>query len=202
MAWDAQDDMTDIQLGTGINYDEPDEITLRKRDLHTVLSKVPDAKSILKDAPIIVTKRRERDYINLVKVQQYAESVEEDIHEYHARDFCMREQLEGEVQNRVWNVPSSQTSDALGKLPLVPGMKVMVTENVAMMARVVNGAEGDLVKIIWESDEVGRRYAKCAYIKIVGSNVRIPGLEPDIVPIFPVKSYFKFQGNRGQYSIV
>ena len=85
---------------------------------------------------------------------------------------------------------------------MVPGMRVMVTENVAMMARVVNGSEGHLIKILWESDELGRRYAKCAYVRIEGSNVKIPGLDPNVVPIFPVKTYFKFQGNRGQYSIV
>jgi hypothetical protein len=202
VAWDGRNDMTDLQLGTGINYNEPDELTLQKRDLHIVLRSSSDAKRKFKDAPIIVAKRRERDRINAVKVKQYADSIGEEVNEYHSRDSCMRELLEGDVQQRVWNVPSSQTSDALGKLPMVPGMRVMVTENVAMMARVVNGSEGRLTKILWESDELGRRYAKCAYVSIEESNVKIPGLDPHIVPIFPVKTYFKFQGHRGQYSIV
>jgi hypothetical protein len=56
-------------------------------------------------------------------------------------------------------------------------MKVITTENVAMMAQVVTSAEDYLVKVIWEADELRYQYAKCAYVKIAGSNVRIPGLD-------------------------
>jgi ATP-dependent exoDNAse (exonuclease V) alpha subunit len=137
-----------------------------------------------------------------VKVQQFGDSVGEEVHQYHSKDSSRRVSLEGAIQERVWKVSSTAASDALGKLPLVPGMKVMVTENIAMTARVVNGSEGRLVAIKWEKDELHQRYGKCAYVEIKGSNVKIDGLEKDVVPIFPVKTYFKFRGSRGEYPIV
>jgi len=40
--------------------------------------------------------------------------------------------------------PSNLTNDSLGILPLVPRMKVMVTDNVAMHGGIVNGCQGIL----------------------------------------------------------
>jgi hypothetical protein len=201
-AWDGRADMTDIQRGTGVNYNEPDDVTLKKRDLCLLLKTDEAAKEKFKMAPIIVANQKERDQVNVMKVQQFADSVDEDVHQYHSKDSCRKVPLEGTVQERVWMVPSTRTGDALGKLPLVPGMKVMITENIAMLARVVNGIEGHLVSIKWEMDELHRRYARCAYVEIKGSNVKFDGLEPDVVPIFPVKTYFKFSGSQGEYPIV
>jgi hypothetical protein len=202
LAWDGYTEMTATQLGTGNNYSEADEMTLRSRDLRTVMKQDENAREKFKNAPIIVTNRRERDCINIAKARQYANSTGKELNEYHSRDWCRKVRLEGRVQERVWQVPSTRTQDALGKLPLVVGMKVMITENVAMMAKVVNGAEGHLVDIKWELDALGRRYAQCAYVEIKGSNVKLSGLDPDVIPIFPVKTYFKFRGSSGEYPIV
>ena len=44
-------------------------------------------------------------------------------------------------------VGSNVSNDALGMLPLVPGMKVMITDNVAMWGGVANGCQGVLQDI-------------------------------------------------------
>jgi hypothetical protein len=52
--------------------------------------------------------------------------------------------LEGLMRHHVWQVGSRITNDNLGHIPLIPGMPVMVTENTAMTAKVVNGSQGTL----------------------------------------------------------
>ncbi|KAJ6549346.1 hypothetical protein B0H10DRAFT_1850979 [Mycena sp. CBHHK59/15] len=50
------------------------------------------------------------------------------------------------MQARLWKVRSKTSKDSLGELPLIVGMKVVVTENVAIKANIVNGAEGIVLK--------------------------------------------------------
>jgi len=44
-------------------------------------------------------------------------------------------------------VKSNITDDALGMLPMVPAMHVMITDNIAMWGKVVNGCIGTLQDI-------------------------------------------------------
>jgi hypothetical protein len=49
-----------------------------------------------------------------------------------------------------------------------------------------------LKDIKYTTDTHNRRYAACAYVHIAGSNVRTPGLAPDIVPIMPTTTHFEY----------
>ncbi|KAF8144050.1 hypothetical protein K438DRAFT_1461390, partial [Mycena galopus ATCC 62051] len=111
---------------------------------------------------------------------------------YHAHDFFNTLPLHEDLQTRMWQVRLSDTKDALGKLPLSIGMKVMVTENIALKASGVNGAKGILREISYSTDRKGRRYADCAHVEIRGSNVNLNALGPDIVPIVSVLSRFPY----------
>jgi hypothetical protein len=71
-------------------------------------------------------------------------------------------------------------------------MKVMVTENIAIKANVVNGAEGILTDIKYETNQFGRHYAVCAYVHIQGSNIQAPGLPYEVIPILPVSTPFHY----------
>ncbi|KAF8176120.1 hypothetical protein K438DRAFT_1770659 [Mycena galopus ATCC 62051] len=177
MAWDGHTEMLNIQCSTGKNYNEPDDITLRKRDICMVLSKDQQAKDKFKDVPIIVVRRKERDRINTFKVQQSS------------------------LGKKYIIMQGIKTSDALGKLLLVPGMKVMVTENIAMMARVVNGSEGHLVNIKWDKDEAGRCYAKCAYVKGNNGEYLISRKQLPLIPAYAYTDY-KCQGRTLDAALV
>jgi hypothetical protein len=59
LAWDGQAEMTDIQKGTGDNYEDSDDVVLRKRDLCLLLRTDKTAGERFKNAPIIVTDKRE-----------------------------------------------------------------------------------------------------------------------------------------------
>lgn len=83
--------------------------------------------------------------------------------------------------------------DALGSLPLLIGMRVMVTENTDMSHGVVNGSQGTVRHVKYSEGEEGERYAECVYVHIEGCGMRCPGIENDVVPIFPVRNSFKYK---------
>jgi ATP-dependent exoDNAse (exonuclease V) alpha subunit len=72
-------------------------------------------------------------------------------------------------------------------------MKVMVTENVAIQNKLVNGAEGTVHSIKYETDEEGNRYLLAVYVSVPGCNIQCSGLPVDVVPIVPVRTGFHYQ---------
>src|SRR6267154_3242892 len=110
-----------------------------------------------KDAPIVVKWKVVRDALNYCMVHCFAARMEQVMHQYYSEDKFNKTHLEGEEQERMWRVGSTHTKDALGILLLVPGMKVIVTNNVAIKFNIMNGAEGILKDIKYEVDEFGRR---------------------------------------------
>ena len=191
IAWNGEGTLSLQQKGTGDNYSLSDYEILSNRLLQRI-GNDSEALERFKDAPIIVSHKTTRDAINIRKVKAFAESQQQEFCWYHSRDRYRRQNVPEDQQCLIWTLRSSVTKDALGLLPLVPGMKVMVTENVAIKANVVNGAEGVLMDIKYETDQFGRRYAVCAYVHIQGSNMQAPGLPYEVVPILPVSTSFRY----------
>ncbi|KAJ3911582.1 hypothetical protein F5877DRAFT_55152, partial [Lentinula edodes] len=54
---------------------------------------------------------------------------------------------------------SGQTNHRLGRIPLVIGMPIMITQNFDVQGGVVNGCHGVLKSIRYRLDEQGRRHA-------------------------------------------
>jgi hypothetical protein len=81
-------------------------------------------------------------------------------------------------------------------------MQVMIMDNMAISACVVNGAVGTLKDVKYEVDDQGRQYAVCAYVHVPGVNVQAPSLPSDMVPVQPIKTHFLYtQPNSVQYRI-
>ncbi|KAJ7142802.1 hypothetical protein C8R44DRAFT_603193 [Mycena epipterygia] len=194
MAWDGRTPMTSAQKGENANYTQSDFKTLHARQLQGLA--VAEQK-LFEDAPIICATKVVRDLINRELTRNHANKTRRAVHDYHAHDTFHALPLDDNLQRRTWLVRSTDTKDALGKLPLSIGMKVMVMENVALKASVVNGAEGILREIRYSVDEKGRRYADCAYVEIKGSNFGMHPLGVDIVPIVPGTSYFPYIAEDG-----
>ncbi|KAK7038369.1 PIF1-like helicase-domain-containing protein [Favolaschia claudopus] len=192
MAWDGMTSMTELQQGNGRNYKDSDFITLHNRQLQG-LSKQDRKK--FEDAPIICSTKVVRDLINRQLTLNHAMHHNRTMHDYHSRDSFNGLPLNDSLQQKTWQIRSSETKDWVGKLPLSIGMKVMVTENVALKARVVNGAEGILREIHYTIDEKGRRFADCAYVEIPDSNIAMHPKGKDWVPIIPMPSKFEYEGS-------
>jgi hypothetical protein len=153
--------------------------------------------SRFRDAPIIVGSKTIQDSINRMKVNEYARATGQDVFDYCSRDRISMVELSGDLKQRAWLIKSTTTNDALGHLPLVPGMKVMVTENVAIQNKLVNGIEGMLHSIKYETDEEGNRYLVAPYVHVPGCGLAAPGFPADVAPILPVRTGFYYRQSRG-----
>ena len=143
------------------------------------------------NAPIIVGRKRIRDLLNLRLLDHHSRSLSATVHLYHSRDKLLGQPVNKEERDALWKLSTSTTHDSLGRLPLFPGMKVMVQENLAFMNRVVNGSEGIVRDIIYQEED-GKRYAIVVYVHIPGAGRVHPTADEDIVPIFPETSSFSW----------
>ncbi|RPD54712.1 hypothetical protein L227DRAFT_615905 [Lentinus tigrinus ALCF2SS1-6] len=143
------------------------------------------------DALIIVGVKTVRDALNNRLLRHHAASLRADIHIYHAIDKVNRQLLAPEQRADSWNLPSTKTHDALGRLPLFPGMRVMVQENIVFANNVVNGAVGTVSDIKYD-DNLGFRTISVVYVAIPGAGRLLGQSLNDIIPIFPTTTYFPY----------
>ena len=115
-----------------------------------------------------------------------------DLHIYHSRDSVKRQALTRIKRQLTWQIRANISGDHIGLLPLVPGMKVTITDNAAVSARIVNGSEGTLWDITYDTDSNGLRFGVCAYVHIPGCGLQISGLAFEVVPILPIKMAFVY----------
>lgn len=138
------------------------------------------------DAPIIVSSKAARDALNAKLVQYHAVRLGQVVCHYHSTDTIRSAGVPLGLREYMWDLPSRVNAEASGRLAMFPGMKVMVTENVAHEYGAVNGREGVIHSIRYKESEEGTRTAFVVYVHIPGSGINIDGFGPDIVPIFPV----------------
>ena len=173
-----------VHAGEATDYN-----TLQSRYLDRLVATDPDSMERFVDAPVIVGRKRVRDLLNLRLLDHHARSMGADVHLYHAKDRMLGHPVTNDERDILWKLTSSTTHDSLGRLPLFPGMKVMVQENLAFTNRVVNGSEGTVRDIVYEEID-RRRYAVVVYVHIPGSGRVHPTAENDVVPIFPESTTF------------
>ncbi|EAU80232.1 ATP-dependent DNA helicase PIF1 [Coprinopsis cinerea okayama7 len=161
---------------------------LREREISRVAVSDPLSLKLFSNAPVVVGSKTLRDVLNANLVRYHASRTGKSVFLYHSIDSTRAVSLSHHDYTTLWDLPSRKTQESLGRLPLFIGMRVMVTENVSIPYRVVNGAEGEVVDIVysWESlAGVKIRVANAVYVKITGSNLKLPGFHPDVVPLCP-----------------
>ncbi|KAF5310090.1 hypothetical protein D9619_010532 [Psilocybe cf. subviscida] len=152
-----------------------------------------------RDAPFVVGNKAVRDALNAKLIMYHSKRMGQEVCIYHSIDTVSRVNVPARIQKRLWSLKSSENNEAFGRLPIFPGMKVMITENLAFGHGIVNGSEGVVQSIKYNEDGFGIRTAVVAYVHIPGSGMNLPGLDEDVVPIFPVSTRidFKFDIKRG-----
>ncbi|KAG2133021.1 hypothetical protein DEU56DRAFT_739171 [Suillus clintonianus] len=174
---------------------------LKTRLLSEIKIHCPKEFEKFKDAPIVVTKKFLRDAINESKARSFAYDSKQKFEVYKAHDSISGKKATSDQQKCLWKMQSTHTNDALGELPLIPGMPVMITDNAAMSCKIVNGSRGTLKSIHYEADSEGNRYALYALVDLPGNALHVPGLQADVVPILPITSGFKFHTKEISFSI-
>lgn len=200
-AWQGLGPRRPDQIGSGDNYASGDYETLLARRLDTLKLQGLDLTRFL-NAPFIVARKAVRDPLNLLKTRQFANDTGQAVERFACIDRIGKRPVNEVERERLLRLSSSVTKDALGVLSLVPGMKVMITENVAIGQSVVNGAEGKLVHVEYDLGPNGAKVALCAYVHVPLSRISIDGLPPNVIPILPTTTKFTYNGPRGDsYSI-
>ncbi len=146
------------------------------------------------DAPVIVGRKSIRDALNRRLLQLHADSIGAHVDVYYAIDKVDGKILRGPARDTVWDLGSSTTRDSLGRLPLFPGMKVMIQENIVFAYHVVNGAVGT-VKDIKYDEHLGYRTVSVVYVEIPGAG-HLLGQDEDVIPIFANPTYFTWTRRR------
>lgn len=170
---------------------------LRTRELSRIVDRDPESLRHFRDAPVIVGSREVRDAVNAKYVAFHARRLMQAVHVYHSVDSVKRVKVSGVIRERLWRRSSRETNDSLGRLPLFVGMRVMVTENLALTKGVVNGIEGVVHSIKYTQDEMGTRVASVVYLSVDGVDMGIPGILSGLVPIFPETVTFDYKYRVG-----
>jgi ATP-dependent DNA helicase PIF1 len=192
-AWKNQKSSVMHQDKPEENYQMGDYETLLSRRLQLLVNNDKSTMDQFKHAPIVVGEKVFRDALNNKIVQSFAKKTGQDLHWYHADDTFHGQPLKNNLRKRMLRSPSNITDDAIGMLPLVPGMRVMITDNLAMRGKVANGCQGILYDIKYEINNHGERKAICAYVQVDGARIQAPGLPPDVIPIMAEKTTFNYK---------
>lgn len=184
--------------GGSTTRDLSDLDVLRSRQLSNIIANCPEEAEGFSDAPVIVGTRRLRDAINAKMIRHHSAKNSQVVYTYLAKDFIASEPVKDVLKRKLLSVSSTITEDALGKLPLFEGMKVMITSNLAISNKIVNGTEGEVEDVVYTTDDEGHRYATVVYVRIKGVGKLCDDLEDDVVPIFAERNTFKIQVKSGR----
>ncbi|KAI0054997.1 hypothetical protein BV25DRAFT_1816226 [Artomyces pyxidatus] len=185
------------RTATPTNAPRSDYEALTSRLISILIKNKPEELKKFEDAPIIVADRQTRDAINLRRAEDIAKKLGAQLHFLACKDSSRKLQVTEALQKRLRRVRSSISNDLLGKLPCFIGMKVMVIENLTMAHGVVNGAEGVVENLHFETAVDGTKYAKCVYVRIPDCGVELPGLPRDVVPIYTIRKTFTYKTRAG-----
>jgi len=100
-----------------------------------------------KETTIIVSENAQKDALNIHAAEAFAQQTKQQFHWYHAIDTCHNNIVtDPTLKAHLENLNSGLTNQQLGKIPLVIGMPVMITQNYDVEGGIVNGCTGILKK--------------------------------------------------------
>jgi hypothetical protein len=132
-----------------------------------------------KNALIIVNENRMKDELNVKTVRAFAKATGQKLHWYYTSDKIGRAPVEEPaLVQRLMSLVSGKTNQRLGKIPLVIGMPVMISQNFDVPGGVVNSCSGILKSVRYKLDAQGNRHA-------ISCVVAAPDTSPGVVPGLP-----------------
>jgi hypothetical protein len=131
-------------------------------------------------APVIVAGNEMKDALNVQMARDFAIRSGQPLHWYHSLDYIGRNKPieEAALQGKLAALDSGKTGSRLGRIPLVIGMPVIITQNFDVQGGVVNGCTGKLVEVRYEVRDDGKRHA-------LSCVVEAPDTTPGIIPELP-----------------
>ncbi|KAE8243843.1 hypothetical protein A4X13_0g6923 [Tilletia indica] len=157
-------------------------------------------------SPLISYRNGVRDAHNVRMSESFAALSGQDYWVYHSLDKVgkghKQKVLRHAAAESAWAIPPKHASDLHGRLPLLIGMPVFCTENIATELGISNGSEGRVAKISYFEKD-GRRF-------LISADVDFPAYRnsdasapfPHRVVLSPVKANVKYSlpGSTNTYS--
>ncbi|KAJ3539217.1 hypothetical protein NM688_g6398 [Phlebia brevispora] len=136
-------------------------------------------------APVIVYDNASKDALNVRAVHAFAQSTGEDVVWYMSTDKHKRRELQDRtLRAKLRALHSGETKGLLGTIPLVPGMRVIVTKNFDVTAGVVNGSVGTLASVRYALNSQNERIARSCVVTLPDADPStIDGMPPNAYPI-------------------
>ena len=113
-----------------------------------------------------MTENAQKDALNTRSAIAFATKTNQEVHWYYAHDIHRGNPItDPDLQSHLETLNSGTTNQRLGKIPLVVGMPVMITQNYDVENGVVNGCIGVLKNIRYRKDANGKRYATSCIVQ-------------------------------------
>ena len=120
--------------------------------------------SLFFQAPILVFRNEVRNHLNHKAVIHKAKQLGCPPMVCVAQDTCKGKPLEDPVLIRkMLELSDSKTEHLLGVLPFVPGMRVILTQNIAIELGLINGVDGIFRQLVYQADSVSTDNLSEAY---------------------------------------
>ncbi|KAL9939763.1 hypothetical protein V8E36_001580 [Tilletia maclaganii] len=128
--------------------------------------------------------------------EAFAVASGQELHFYYATDKIGRGNAQRALKNAAaaaaWAIPPKKAGDLCGRLPLLRGMPVFCTENIATELGICNGSSRSVVDVTYEIDG-SRRYAVSVEVDFPGyTNSKAREQHPHRVCLKPVKAPFTY----------
>lgn len=125
--------------------------------------------------PIIVGENALRDVLNEHAVKSFAMATGRPLRWYFSEDSHDGKVIDdADLRERLWKLDSGKTQQRLGRIPVVLGMRVMITQNHDVDGGIVNGSMGVLKKV---------RYRQVGDVRVMTSCVvDVDDQEGDFLP--------------------
>ncbi|CAF5029535.1 unnamed protein product, partial [Rotaria sp. Silwood1] len=213
-----------VKLTQQMRTDDPRYLQLLERlrrgecnydDYELLLTRVMGQSSIplLSDspwnkAPILVFRNEVRTQLNHKAVNHKAEQVGQTLIVCVAQDTCKGKPIEDRALiKKMLELSDSKTEHLPGLLPLVPGMPVILTQNIAIELGLINGVNGIFWQLVYQEDSVSTdiiseefsknaRYVHrplYALVEISKSKIEcnLEQLQPKLIPIPVMEQTFR-----------
>ncbi|KAJ8481746.1 hypothetical protein ONZ45_g15197 [Pleurotus djamor] len=145
------------------------------------------------NTPVIVYSNEMKDALNTALASAYAFKHDKAFHWYHSEDTYNGQPIVTEkLRHRLNCIDSGRSRQRMGKLPLVEGMPVMITQNYAVELGVANGSIGKLHRVRYQTNQFGERVAISCTVVLPDFKVKFPGLEEGEAPVLQDDAYLTF----------
>ena len=116
------------------------------------------------------------------------------MHWYYAIDRRGGQVIDdNDLNEHLRSLSTRDTNQRLGKIPLVLGMPVMITQNFDVTNGVVNGSIGTLTNIRYTLNKHGERVAQSCVVHVPNMDgAPMPGLQEKHAPILPDQTVMSF----------